>query len=166
MTNKQTGEIEKNVSVEEYFRRRYNVYLEWPNFPLVEVTSKKRILYPMEVCFMNKGQKYPYKLDEKQTANMIKFAVSRPAERKKAIKTGLDMLDWTKDPYLRNYGLEIDPNMLTTEARVLDPPTVQYRDEQMAKPGYSGRWDLRGKKFLHENPGKLTSWGVAVMGRK
>lgn len=164
--NKQTGITEKNVSVAEYFRRRYNVHLDWPNFPLVEVTSKKRILYPMEVCFMQKGQKYPYKLDEKQTANMIKFAVSRPTERKKAIQIGLDMLDWKKDPYLRNYGLEIEPTMLTTEARVLDPPIVQYHGDQVAKPGYSGRWDLRGKKFLHENPAPLLSWGVTLLGKK
>lgn len=145
---------------------RYNVILQHPNLPLVEVTSKKRVMYPMELCFMQKGQKYPYKLDEKQTANMIKFAVSRPAERKKSIQTGLDMLDWKNDPYLRNYGLEIDPTMLTTEARVLDPPIVQYAGDQTAKPGYSGRWDLRGKKFLHENPGGLKSWGVTLLGKR
>ena len=115
---------------------------------------------------MEMGQKYPYKLDERQTANMIKFAVSRPAERKKAIQTGLDMLDWKKDPYLRNYGLEIEPTMLTTEARVLDPPIVQYRDDQTAKPGYSGRWDLRGKRFLHGNNPDLLSWGVTLLGKR
>lgn len=164
--NKQSGVTEKNVTVQDYFARRYNVHLEYPGFPLVEVTSKKRVLYPMEVCFMQKGQKYPYKLDEKQTANMIKFAVSRPAERKKAIQTGLDMLDWKKDPYLRNYGLEIEPTMLTTEARVLDPPIVQYYGDQTARPGYSGRWDLRGKRFLHENSGPLVSWGVTLLGKK
>lgn len=158
--------MEKNVSIEQYFKRRYNVILQYPGLPLVEVTSKKRILYPMELCFMQKGQKYPYKLDEKQTANMIKFAVSRPAERKKAIQTGLDMLDWKNDPYLRNYGLEIEPTMLTTEARVLDPPIVQYSGDQTAKPGYSGRWDLRGKKFLEGNEIPLKVWGVTLLGKR
>lgn len=42
---------------------------------------------------------------------MIKFAVTRPKDRLKAIAHGVDMLKWHEDPYLKHYGVGIDPNM-------------------------------------------------------
>lgn len=96
---------------------------------------------------------------------MIKFAVSRPAARIKAIQLGLDMLDWKNDPFLSNYGLKIDPNMLRTDARILPPPEIAYAKGGVAKPGFSGRWDLRGKIFLTPNPAPLKSWGISIIGR-
>lgn len=96
---------------------------------------------------------------------MIKFAVSRPAVRREAIQRGLNMLDWKNDPFLTNYGMKIDPNMLKTEARVLPPPEIAYAKGGIAKPGFSGRWDLRGKTFLTPNPGPLKSWGISLIGR-
>lgn len=96
---------------------------------------------------------------------MIKFAVSRPSERREAIEKGLHMLDWKNDPFLANYGLKIDTNMLKTEARILNPPEVAYKGS-VAKPGFTGRWDLRGKNFLVNNGGNgLISWGVTVLGK-
>lgn len=98
-----------------------------------------------------------------QTANMIKFAVSRPQQRKAAIERGMAMLDWGNDAYLRNYGLDIDPNMLQTKARILDPPEVQYAKKATAKPGFSGRWDLRGKTFATSPKEPLKTWGVCIL---
>lgn len=56
---------EKDVTVEDYFRTKYAVHLQWPELPLLE-TGRKNVYYPMECCLMDKGQKYPYKLDEQQ----------------------------------------------------------------------------------------------------
>lgn len=44
---------------------------------------------------------------------MIKFAVSRPAERMQSIKHGLQTLNWNEDPILNRYGIKISDNMLT-----------------------------------------------------
>ena len=65
MPNRSTGEVEKQITVEQYFQKRYNVFLEFPDLPLVEV-GRKQAMYPMEICHMGKGQRYPYKLDEAQ----------------------------------------------------------------------------------------------------
>jgi len=164
LRDRSTNTVIPNTSVFDYYMRRYNVHLEYPDLPVVE-TTKKGVVYPLELCFMIPAQRYPYKLDERQTAFMIKFAVTRPAQRKESIQDGLRLLDWQHDPYLQNYGLKIDPNMLTTQARVLNPPQVLYGKNQTAAPGYSGRWDLRGKVFLNGNPAPLTSWGVCVIGQ-
>lgn len=63
--NRQTGIITPNVTVEDYFNDKYGIALQWPELPLLEMT-KKDVYYPMECCVMDKGQKYPYKLDEAQ----------------------------------------------------------------------------------------------------
>jgi eukaryotic translation initiation factor 2C len=73
------------------------------------------------------------------------------------------MLKWHADKYLGHFGLKVDPNMTTTQARLLQAPEVQYAGSK-ANPGTSGRWDLRGKKFLIANPMPLKSWGVCVVG--
>ena len=64
-TDKATGETIPEMTVEQYFKKKYNISLEFPDLPLVE-TNRKGVYYPMEVCHMRKGQKYPYKLDEIQ----------------------------------------------------------------------------------------------------
>ena len=94
---------------------------------------------------------------------MIKFAVSRPPVRRQAIKAGLGLLNWQADPMLKGYKLRIDPDMIKTAARVLEPPEVLFAKNITAKPMYSGRWDLRGKVFLRPNHVPLTSWGICVL---
>ena len=161
LKDRATKAVIKEVTVEEYYLEKYNVRLVEPNLPLVE-TTKKGVFFPMELCFLPKGQRYPYKLNENQTATMIKFAVTRPEGRKKAIAAGLKLLNWGEDKYLKNYGLQIDGKMLQTKARVLDPPTLLFGANAKIEPKYSAKWDLRGKKFLIGNYAPLKSWGVCV----
>ena len=116
----------------------------------------------MEVCVSNIGQRYPAKLNEDQISKMIRFAATRPGERMNGIKYGLSKFAWSEDPYLRNYGMKINPSMLQTNARILDPPEVGFKGS-VAKPGFSGRWDLKSKVFVAPNPQPLESWGVLVM---
>ena len=94
---------------------------------------------------------------------MIKFAVSRPPQRKQAIQQGLAKLDWANDPYLKTYGMKINPNMLKTNARILEPPEPLFAKGATAKPAFSGRWDLRGKVFLQPNDRPLKSWAIVVL---
>ncbi|KAI9707546.1 MAG: hypothetical protein M1836_000507 [Candelina mexicana] len=151
---------EEKVTIEQYFKRRYNITLEYPLLPLVQ-TTKKGVVFPMECCVIAENQRYPFKLDELQTSNMIKFAVSRPKDRLAAINHGLGMLKWSEDPMLQEYGLKINGNYTQTKARVLNAPQIQFGGSTH-NPGTSGRWDLKGKKFLTGNVMPLKSWGVAV----
>ena len=155
-----TGET-KNISVNQYFKMRYNVHLNRPWLPLIEV--KRGEVYPMELCVMGRGQRYVYKLNESQTSNMIKFAATRPNGRKAGIETGLNHLAWDQDPFLKHYGMKINRRMIETNARILEPPEVQFAKGATARPMFSGRWDLRGKVFAKPNPKILQSWGVLVL---
>ena len=64
VTDKATGKT-TNMSVYEYFWKKYNIILEHWWLPLVQ-TQKPGILFPMELCVMCIGQRYPYKLNSDQ----------------------------------------------------------------------------------------------------
>ena len=156
-TRQATGE---QISITAYFQRRYNIRLQFPRLPLVEMT-KKGVHFPMEVLHLLQNQRYAAKLNETQTANMIKFAVSPPSARLKAINEGTEMLDWAHDKYLNAYGLQISTEHIKTNARLLPPPGVKFGNK-VEQPGTKGRWDLRGKKFLTPNPKELVAWGIGI----
>lgn len=159
--NPQTKQVEGKVSIFQYFQRKYNVTLQWPQLPLVEMT-KKGVLFPMEFLHILDAQRYPFKLDERQTANMIRFAVAPPADRQAAINEGKTGLDWGNNQFLREYGIRVNPQPIVTNARCLPPPGIRFGGDNVHQPGTSGRWDLRGKKFLTPNPNELVSWGIGM----
>ena len=152
--------VETETTLFDYFRRKYNILLEFWQLPLVQ-TTKKGVILPPELCELLENQRYPFKLDDAQTANMIKFAVTRPANRVLDIEDGLGKLAWDKDRYLQEYGMKIENRMISTKARLLAPPVVEFKGSK-ATPGLTGRWDMRGKRFYKENPVPLSAWGVFV----
>ena len=158
-TKKGTGQM---VTITQYFQRKYNQRLQFPKLPLVEMT-KRGVKYPMEFLHIVQNQRYGAKLDETQTANMIKFAVSPPSARLKAINQGKDMLDWAGDKFLQNYGLKMAKDQIRSNARLLPAPGVKFGNKT-EQPGTKGRWDLRGKTFHTPNPQELLAWGVGVFG--
>lgn len=160
-TGNETGE---QVTVTAYFKRRYNVTLQHATFPLIQMTRKvrgKHVYFPAELCHLVENQRYAAKLDESQTANMIKFAVSPPSARLTSINNGKSWLEWDRDPLFQKYGLSINSQPMVTQARVLPNPTIKFKNKS-ENPGTKGRWDLRGKAFLTNNPVELVSWGIGV----
>ncbi|KAF2144567.1 uncharacterized protein K452DRAFT_266507 [Aplosporella prunicola CBS 121167] len=160
------GNITKRTwsTIAEYFLVKHEIPL-MKGLPLVKMT-KKDIILPMEVCEILQNQRYPFKLNEKQTAAMIRFAVTPPSDRMESIKHGLGMLDWKSDTVLQMYGLKIDPALVKVKARQLQPPTVQFAGNgPHVQPGESGRgrWQLIGKKFVGKNTAPLKSWGFCII---
>lgn len=152
----------KETSVYEYFQKEFNVRLQYPDLPLVRMTSGKNTMLPMELLKLENNQRYTSKLDERQTSAMIKFAATPPTDRWASIQHGLKMLDWNNDPVLKAFGFKIDTNPKTVDGRLIPAPTVRFATGE-AKPGTSGRWDLKGKKFLAPNTQELKSWSVTVV---
>lgn len=113
---------EKETSVFDYFRNRYNVTLNYWMLPLIETSRGGH--FPMECAILLPNQKYQYKLSPDQTSNMIKFAVTRPKQRVQAIEHGVSMLKWAQDPYLKHYGVQIETTM--TEVSINLQPDSQF----------------------------------------
>ena len=158
--NPQTG-VKEPTTIHQYFLRKYNMPLNYPHLPLVK-TTKKDVVVPMEFLKIKPNQRCVYKLNEHQTSNMIKFAVTPPDQRWGDICTGLEMLKWDRDPYLKHFDLKIDGKPAEVKAHVLPNPKVQFANGPH-NPGTAGRWDLRGKKFMAGNLKELKSWGIMVV---
>lgn len=156
-TKKPTGQV---VTIAEYFLKKYNLRLQYPQLPLVEMT-KKNVKFPMELLHIQPNQRYSVKLSDLQTSKMIKFAVTPPKTRFEMTTQCREQLGWSKDRFLTHYGLQMDHNNVKTNARLLPPPDVKFGNKT-EKPETKGRWDLRGKTFLSTNPQELVSWGVGV----
>lgn len=157
---KNPNAVEKEISIYDYFKETYKITLAQWFLPCVETTRNG--IFPMEICNLAPNQQYKFKMSPDQTAKMIKFAVTRPKERLGAIQTGIGMLKWAQDPYLNHFGVKIDTNLTLSKARLLQNPEIQYTGAKI-NPGTSGRWDLRGKKFLAANPIPLESWGICIV---
>ena len=150
----------REVSVADYYRVKYKAHLKHANLPLI--FAGKGGYIPMEFAIIEPMQRYAFKLTPDQTAAMIKIAVTRPKERRAAIEKNFQGLQHQADPYLKEYGVEFEPVFTKTQARVLAPPTVNF-GQGNADPKFSGRWDLRGKKFWKQNFAPLENWGFIVM---
>ena len=60
---------QKKISVLNYFKKKYNATLEYPELPLVW-TSKGD--FPMEMCFVSENERYKELLQGQETAEFIK----------------------------------------------------------------------------------------------
>ena len=164
LTDKATGKKE-TINIETYFKRKYNLVLDYWELPMVEMT-KKGVVYPMEVLTIHGLHKYPWKFSEHQTTQMIRYAASRPADRLRSVQNSKKMLDHSNDPVLQTFGVQVDNNMIRTKARLLPNPEIQFGGNQRHNPGTNGRWDLRGKKFYQPNKKPLDAWGVGFFAGK
>lgn len=153
----------QKTTMANYFMKTYNVYCQ-KHRPVVQMT-KKSVIMPIEVLKIAGTERYTAKLDERQTSQMIKFAVTLPKERWGAVEYGKSLLNWQGDVYLRNYGLVINDKAVEVQGRVLPCPEVAFANGSVpAREASQGRWRIDGRKFLQSNrmPG-LKSWGVSVI---
>ncbi|GLD92496.1 hypothetical protein PINS_up001054 [Pythium insidiosum] len=145
----------KRFSVAQYFAANYR-RLRYPGLPCLHVGAvNKKTYLPIEVCRIIPGQKCPRKINDRQTAEMIKVAATRPAERKSKIEGKVRDAHFDQDETLRAFGVQVDRNMVTARARVLPPPTVMCKGAVTPRDGV---WNMRGMKF--ESPATVSSFAV------
>ena len=140
----------QQISVAQYFKKKYNITC-MPGVPVVRMTKTIRggaVYMPLDVLKIDENQRYNTKLDDKQTSQMINFAVTVPNVRWQAVMQGVHLLDWPNDQFLRHYGLQISTNPSKVKGRVLPPPTVQFGagKDAIVNPSdlVKGRWQLQG----------------------
>ncbi|KEY67893.1 hypothetical protein S7711_02104 [Stachybotrys chartarum IBT 7711] len=150
----------RQTSIVDYFQSKYGAAMRWSRAPVVK--SGKNAYFPLEFCVLEPLQRYSFKLNPQQTADMIKIAVTRPNQRRADIEENVKGLQLDSDPYLKTYGVAFEPTFTKAECRIIAPPVVQF-NVGTADPKFSGRWDLRGKKFWKKNVAPLTSWCFIAM---
>lgn len=147
----------KTITVKDYFLQQYNIRLAFPNLPCVLVG--RDVLLPMELCSILPGQRLTRKLDERQTAEMIRHTCQKPHIRANKITAGFHQLEYGSNRYLKEAGMKISNQMATIDARVLPPPQVAFSNQPggILRPN-NGVWNISNNKLA--KTGTLKSWAV------
>ncbi|CAI5719476.1 unnamed protein product [Peronospora farinosa] len=150
----------ESMSVADYFGKRYNVNLRYPHLPLINVGSKrpgKENWLPIELCEVAPGQRCA-NINELDTAEIIRQTSQPPRVRQERIVDQVRQAGFENDPYLAAFGIKVEQRLETTDARVMDPPDVQYANVSERPSG--GQWNLRDKRFVEG--ATMRNWGVVV----
>jgi len=144
-------------SVARYFQNNYRA-LRYPQLPCLHVgPPQKSNFLPMEVAHIFGGQKVPRKINDKQTAALIKFACAKPDQRKRSIESNIQKSRFESDPKPRAFGLQVNPRMMTVKARILPEPEIIYGQQKIERPR-DGSWNMKDKMFFQ--PKSFASWAV------
>jgi eukaryotic translation initiation factor 2C len=162
----------KEVTINTYFLRKYNIQLVTPHAPLVnygQLRDPKWI--PAELCSVLPGQLAKRLLLGHQTSEMIRFAARRPYENAESI-TG-DGLKVSKiqpaatglNTALSQFGIKVNPSLLTVPGRILPAPQLLYRGQSTCTPR-NGAWNLDPRQ-LGQKPFRMSkalgSWSTLVI---
>lgn len=80
---------------------------------------------------------------------MIRFAVRKPAQNAKSIVTNgskIIGIQPTTNPVLKEFGIEITPQLITVPGRVLTAPDVKYQGNKTASTKF-GSWNMVDIRF-------------------
>lgn len=143
---------DEEVTITEYFRRRYQIQLKYPDAPLVLLAPKKKnLLMPAELLYLSKQ-----KLTQPPRDNVKKFIVDtmvmEPGARSNYIMNALNFV-YRDNKCLEHFNVEFQPEMLSVKGEILEAPTIAYRrpgDPSQFEPMAvnAGKWNLIGKAFV------------------
>ena len=69
------------TSIYEYFLKRYDVTLRHPQLPLVQ-TTKRGVVFPIEILALQNNQKYNWRLDEQQVGDRTTYVLWEGSKRR------------------------------------------------------------------------------------
>ncbi|EUC64487.1 argonaute-like protein [Rhizoctonia solani AG-3 Rhs1AP] len=152
------------ITVEVYFKRKYNITLQYPLFPLVNIGGSKDrpILVPPEVCTILPNQPFRGKLSDEHTAQMILVACQPPNVNATSITgEGLNSLGLVgNNSPLEHMGIRVKSQMATVPGRILPAPKVHYNN-RVAPEISNASWNLRNVRFT--SGAKLENWAALFL---
>ncbi|KAF8523721.1 Piwi-domain-containing protein [Hysterangium stoloniferum] len=161
----QCAELGGQVTVQQYFEKKYKKKLQKPDL-VVDIGTKERPNYvPAELCEILPNQVFKGKLADYNTAKMINYACRAPGDNGRSIvNQGLSLMGFNNpnNEALTNFGISISGDMAVIPARVLDPPRLVYaQDQSAALDKEKASWNLIKRKFFKGM--RLANWGVFVV---
>ncbi|KAH7385933.1 Piwi domain-containing protein [Pyrenochaeta sp. MPI-SDFR-AT-0127] len=152
------GQLDITLTVQEHFRRTYNINLSWPGLPAINCgTSQNPKWYPPELLQILPYQIFKRKVPDALTKNMLDVACHHPSESRTLIEhEGLGAFGLKPAngfvPFTACPPILIDSRMLEIPATVLPYPTPSYGSGKAALK--DGKWNLNNLKFWKTNSQK------------
>ncbi|EMD37096.1 hypothetical protein CERSUDRAFT_84117 [Gelatoporia subvermispora B] len=138
-----------SVSVEQYFQKKYNIRLQYPDLPLIEIGGQQKNYLPAECCVVLEKQPFRGKLTEEHTAAMIKIACQPPnVNGEDIVGRGLHELGFRPGASntLEGFGVSIGTEMAVVPGRILPAPVIRY-GQGSPRVDERASWNLRDVKF-------------------
>lgn len=145
----------KRMTIEQYFKTVKRFTLKYPHLPTLWVGSPSRadrVLLPLELCRIVEGQGVNRKMTENQTSKMIRHAATSTDIRKRKIVDGIARANYNNHPCVKEFGFSVGNEFQKLDARVLQPPQIQYA--QRIVPVSRGVW--RSDQFVA--PVTIKNW--------
>ena len=95
-----------------------------PNVVLAVIGRESYI--PLEFLEIPPNQVMHKRVPSTKTKDVLDFAVKKPDQHLRSIFNGLQRLNYGESQYMHDFGMHVDENPLTVNARVLVPPTLCY----------------------------------------
>ncbi|KAJ2781561.1 hypothetical protein H4R18_002793 [Coemansia javaensis] len=153
----------ETVTIAQYYKRRYNIELRYPFLP--GLVGRKNSVFPIELCEIGENQRYKGKLNERQTADMVRFACRKPADNLNRIKDVMRQLNFNASPLVKAFGLELSSSgPAEVESRVLPAPRLVHGEGSRnahVVPA-DGAWNMRDQRVLAAGS-PLKYWGVLIL---
>ncbi|KAJ3504960.1 hypothetical protein NLJ89_g7668 [Agrocybe chaxingu] len=147
---------DEEISVARHFQQAHNVRIQNPRIVGICLSGKKserKEVVPLELCIVEPGQLCK-RIPEDIRTDMVRFSTMRPGERREKIMT--EIHSYVTSEYLRESGLQVNPEPLTIRSKMLDSPGIIFQQETLNPQ--DGKWNVLRRRL--QNPSALTSWGV------
>ncbi|KAJ3294810.1 eukaryotic translation initiation factor 2C, 2 [Borealophlyctis nickersoniae] len=149
----------RTKTIAEYFKEQYGKDLQYPNLPVLVVGDpSKNMFLPMEVCDVVPGQRHTRKLNERQTAEMIRFTCQPPHVRSGKISQALTLFDYQNNEYCKEFKITAADDLFIANARIMPAPQLIFGGGSRPENPRDGTWTLRDKRFFE--PAGLGAWAV------
>ncbi|KAK7603257.1 hypothetical protein V9T40_003256 [Parthenolecanium corni] len=149
------GDNAPRTSVGQYYRDVKNYNIRYPELPLL-VLGTQGALVPIELCKIIGNQAVMRKLDERQTANMVRAAARPTYERREKIDNCIRQANFARNPTLQEFGIEVQTTFETVDAVVMKAPSIAYKKK--LTDVRDGVWRLDKDNFLF--PSEIPPWAV------
>ncbi|XP_040580324.1 protein argonaute-2-like [Lepeophtheirus salmonis] len=155
------------ISVKDFFSKKYNIELEYPDLPVLHLGKGDRTAFiPMELCKLVKGQRVLKKLTEQQATTMIRMMASMAPDRRKEVDVAIKDVDVPNNPVAKEFNVSAFKNdqLMKAEGVILEPPSIEYNDARLANgtpvivTPNKGTWEMYDKQFKEAR--LIDEWGV------
>ncbi|KAI9153076.1 hypothetical protein LWI28_005547 [Acer negundo] len=112
----------------------------------------------IKLCTIVEGQRYSKKLNEKQVTALLREACKRPSHREESISRISQFNNYQNDSLAKEFGVDVKPELVCIDARVLTPPVLKYNDsgrDKTIRPRV-GQWNMINAKMY--NGAKVKFW--------
>ncbi|KAJ7827595.1 Piwi domain-containing protein [Mycena leptocephala] len=145
------------MTVANYYQEATGRPLQYPTLLCVEVGQGA--LIPLELCTVLAGQLVKKEIPDEKKSDLVAFATMKPKDRLVSIRKGLEVLAYGQSEYVRKFGLTVNKEAVSTQARVLTAPTLKYGAGSKAATVQprNGSWNMCGGQEVLR-PCTITAW--------